>query len=179
MRNSLPVVNLTEATFECIFGRGCDGICCQNGRPPVYPDEVERLDAHLEKFLPHLRPAARRLLEKKGYLSNRRKFDLPMLRVVDSWCVFFHEGCVLHKVGAAEGDAYRYKPSACALFPLAKNGNDEWYIRQRGYENDKWDLFCLDPKASSIPAAESLQPEIALAERFTREQEAEAARAAS
>jgi Fe-S-cluster containining protein len=178
MRRSLPVVNLSEATFDCIFGRGCDGICCQNGRPPIYPDEAERLDAQLKKILPHLRPEARRVLEKQGYLSNRRKFDLPMLRVVDGWCIFFHEGCVLHKVGAAEGDAYLYKPSACALFPLAKNANDEWYVRQWGYENDKWDLFCLNPKASSMPAAQSLQAEIALAERFTREQEEEAERAA-
>jgi Fe-S-cluster containining protein len=179
MRNSLPIVNLSEATFECIFGRGCDGICCQNGRPPVYPDEVERLDAHLHKFLPHLRPEARQLLEKQGYLSGRRKYGLPMLRVVDGWCIFFHEGCVLHKVGAVEGDSYRYKPSACALFPLAKNAKDEWYVRQQGYENEEWHLFCLDPHASSKPAEQALTEEIALAERFTREQEEEARRAAS
>jgi Fe-S-cluster containining protein len=177
MRNSLPVVNLSEATFECIFGRGCDGICCQNGRPPVYPDEAERLDAHLEKFLPHLRPEARRLLEKQGYLSGRRKFGLPMMRVVGGWCLFFNQGCVLHKVGAAEGDKYRYKPSACALFPLAKNDNDQWYVRQQGYAGEKWNLFCLDAQASAKPAAESLEEEIALAERFTREQQ-EAERAA-
>ena len=163
MRNSLPVVNLSEATFECIFGRGCDGICCQNGRPPVYPDEVERLDANLEKFLPHLRPEAG-TLEKQGYLSGRRKFGLPMLRVVDGWCVFFNQGCVLHKVGAAEGDTYRYKPSAGALFPLARNDQDEWYVRQHGYEDEKWDLFCLDPHRHTEPAAESLEEEIRLAE---------------
>jgi hypothetical protein len=169
MRNSLPVINLSEATFECIFGRGCDGICCQNGRPPMYPDEVERLDANLEKFLPHLRPEARQLLGEKGYLSGRRRFDLPMLRVVGDWCIFFHQGCVLHKVGAVEGDKYRYKPAACALFPLARNDQDEWYVRRHGFENEKWDLFCLDPHASTKPAAESLEEEIRLADRFTRE----------
>ncbi len=73
MRSSLPVVNLSEAKFDCIFGRGCDGICCHNGRPPVYPEEIERLDANLDKFLPHLRPEARQVLEKMGYLSGRRK----------------------------------------------------------------------------------------------------------
>ncbi len=177
MRSSLPVVNLAEATYECIFGRGCDGICCRNGRPPIYPDEVERMDANLEKFLPHLRPEARQLVEKHGYLSGRRKYDLPMLRVSGGWCVFFNQGCVLHKVGAAEGDSYRYKPAACALFPLARNAKDEWYVRQYGYENEEWDLFCLHPRASTKPAAESLQHEIALAERYTREQQ-EAERAA-
>lgn len=175
MRSSLPVVNLSEAKFECIFGRGCDGICCQNGRPPVYPDEVERLDANLDRFLPHLRPEARQLVERQGYLSNRRKLDLPMLRVSDGWCVFFNQGCVLHKVGAAEGDIFRYKPAACALFPLARNARDEWYVRQHGYENEEWNLFCLAPQATAKPSAESLQEEIRLAERYTAEQEAEQA----
>jgi hypothetical protein len=166
---SLPVVNLSEARFECIYGRGCDGICCQNGRPGVYPDEVERLDANLAKFLPHLRPGSCQLVEKMGYLSNRRKHGLPMLRVLDGWCVFFHEGCVLHKVGALEGDKYRYKPAACALFPLAKNDQGEWYVRQRGYEDEDWNLFCLDPASSPMPAAESLRGEVALAARYDAE----------
>jgi Fe-S-cluster containining protein len=172
MLSSLPVINLSEAKFECVYGRGCDGICCQNGRPGVYPEEVERLDADLARFLPELRPEARRLIEKDGYLSGRQKGGLPMLRVVDGWCVFFHKGCVLHKVGAAEGDKYRYKPAACALFPLGRRETGEWYVRQRGYEDEEWDLFCLDPKASPVPAAQSLQEEVRLAERYTAEEEA-------
>jgi Fe-S-cluster containining protein len=178
MRSSLPVVNLSEAKFECIFGRGCDGICCRNGRPPMYPEEIELLDANLDKILPHLLPQARQLVEQKGYLSERQKTGLPMLRVLDGWCVFFHQGCVLHKVGAAEGDSYRYKPAACALFPLARNDKNEWYVRQHGYEDEKWNLFCLDPRATSLPAAESLQEEIRLAERYTAEEAKPSERAA-
>jgi hypothetical protein len=170
MGTSLPVVNLSEAHFECIYGRGCDGICCQNGRPGVYPEEVARIDANLNKFLPELRPAARKVVAKEGYLSNRRKGGLPMLRVVAGWCVFFHQGCVLHKVGAAEGDKYRYKPAPCALFPLARNDSDEWYVRQWGVEGEEWELFCLDPQRSPVPAATSLHEEIALAERCSAEE---------
>jgi hypothetical protein len=77
---------------------------------------------------------------------------------------------MLHKVGAAEGDTYRYKPTACALFPLARNGADEWYVRQKGYENEKWDPFCLDPHTISKPAAESLQREIRLAKKYVAEE---------
>ena len=172
MAHSLPVINLSEAKFDCIYGRGCDGICCQNGRPGVYPEEVRRLDDNLHKFLPELRPEARAVVARDGYLSRRRKGGLPMLRVVGGWCVFFHRGCVLHKVGAAEGDSYRYKPAACALFPLARNANDDWYVRQQGYEGETWNLFCLDPNATSVPAAETLQAEIRLAERYTAEEAA-------
>jgi hypothetical protein len=177
MATSLPVINLSEATFDCIYGRGCDGICCQNGRPGVYPDEEARIGKNLRKFLPHLRPEARTLIEKSGYLSKRRKGGLPMLRVVGGWCVFFHEGCVLHKVGATEGDKYRYKPAPCALFPLAKNDKDEWYVRQWGVESEEWDVFCLNPQASPRPAAESLAEEMALAARYDREAAREARKA--
>jgi hypothetical protein len=95
--------------------------------------------------------------------------------VVEGWCIFFHNGCVLHKLGAAEGDPYRYKPAACALFPLARNDRDEWYVRQLGYEQEKWKLFCLDPRASSKPVAQSLEEEIRLAEQYTREEQAQQA----
>jgi Fe-S-cluster containining protein len=174
MEASLPVINLQEAKFECIFGRGCDGICCQNGRPGMYPDDIQRVTADLPKFLPHLRPEARKIVEEDGYVSRRQRHGLPMLRVVDGWCVFFNKGCVLHKVGAAEGDSYRYKPAACALFPLARDEHDRWYVRQQGYQTEQWNLFCLDPHATPVAAAASLKAEIALAEHYTR-QENEAA----
>jgi hypothetical protein len=176
MLNSLPVLNLAEAKYECIYGRGCDGICCQNGRPGTYPEEVARIDQNLDKFLPHLRPEARRVVEAEGYLSRRRKMGLPMLRVAKGWCVFFNQGCVLHKVGAEEGDAYRYKPSLCALFPLAKDEKGRWYVRQHNYKGEAWDLFCLDPNASPLPAADSLQAEMAMARRFDAEEAARAAK---
>src|SRR5438132_9082581 len=148
MAGSLPVINLSDAKFECTYGRGCEGLCCQNGRPGVNSEEIERLEDNLPKFLPHLRSEARQLIAERGYLSNRRKEGLPMLRVVEGWCVFFNQGCVLHKVGAAEGDAYRYKPAPCALFPLDKDEKGRWYVRQWDYKGEAWDLFCLDPKAS-------------------------------
>lgn len=166
MKNALPIVNLHEARYECIYGRGCDGICCQNGRPSVWPEEVERLDANLARVLAELRPEARMLVEKEGYLSRRRKQGLPMVRVVGGWCVFFNKGCTLHKVGAAEGDPYRYKPVQCALFPLDKDDSGEWYVRQWGYRGEEWDLFCLNPNASTRPAGQSLVFEIDLAKRF-------------
>jgi hypothetical protein len=169
MAKSLPVVNLSEATFECIFGRGCDGICCQNGRPGLYPDEQDRIAGNLAKFMPELRPEAKALIEASGCLSNRRKHGLPMLRVIGGWCVFFNQGCVLHKVGAVEGDKYRYKPAECSLFPLAKNAAGDWYVRQHGYEDEEWDLFCLSPAHSTVPASESLREEIALGRRYDAE----------
>jgi hypothetical protein len=170
-KRHFDIVNLAEARFECIFGRGCNGICCQCGRPLIYPEEVELLDANMAKFLPLLRPKARKMVEKAGCMSGRRRLGLPLLRVVDWWCVFFHQGCVLHQVGAAEGNKFRYKPAVCALFPIQQDQRDHWYIRQAGFQGEKWYLFCLDPNSTAVPAAQSLRDEIALARRFAEEAE--------
>jgi hypothetical protein len=177
MVGSLPVINLSEAKYECVYGRGCDGICCRNGRPSVEPEESARIAENLGKFLPHLRPEARALIEREGYLSRRTRLGLPMIRVQGGWCVFFHQGCVLHKVGAEEGDKYRYKPAPCALFPLARDEHDRWYVRQWGYKNEEWDVFCLNPAASPASAAESLRDEVELARVFTELEQREPAQA--
>lgn len=169
MSRSLPVVNLAEARFECTFGRGCDGLCCRQGRPVIYPEEASLLDDHLTHFLPHLREPARTVVKQQGYLSRRMHLGLPTARVADGWCVFFNQGCVLHKLGAAEGDSNRYKPAACALFPLARDDQDRWYVRQKGYEGEKWELFCLDPNNSPMPASESLRTEVRLAAVYDEE----------
>jgi Fe-S-cluster containining protein len=160
---SLPVVNLATAKFECIFGRGCEGICCKNGRPSVDQAEQKRIAKVLKRTLPHLRPEALALVKKEGFTSRRTKLGMPMLRVARGWCVFFNQGCVLHKIGAEDGDSYRYKPSQCALFPLDKTDKGQWFVRQWGYEDEQWDLFCLNPNASNVPASQSLKAEIELA----------------
>ena len=162
----LTVLNLDSARFDCTFGRGCDGVCCRNGRPLVYPEEARRIDEHLHRILPLLRPEARAVVAAEGYLSRRRKAGQTMVRVAAGWCVFFNQGCTLHRLGAAEGAAFRYKPWVCAVFPLAKDQRDRWYVRQKGYKRELWDLACLDPGSSAVPAAVSLQQEMTLVDEW-------------
>jgi hypothetical protein len=163
MQFTLPVVNINEARFECTYGRGCEGLCCRESRPPLDPAEVDRITANLHKFLPLLRPAARSLVRRKGYLSGYRYQGQPTIRVAERWCVFFNRGCVLHQVGESEGDKNRYKPVVCALFPLELDDNDRWFVRQKGFNGEKWDLPCLDPTSTDVPAAESLEAELGVA----------------
>lgn len=166
MDHELPVVNLATATYECTFGRGCDGICCREGRPLVYADEIARLGQNLPNFLPAMRPEAAKVATRKGFLSGRKRLGEELMRVVGGWCIFFHRGCVLHQVGMAEGDKFRYKPAVCSLFPIQKDEHDRWYVRQTGFQREQWDLFCLDPANSTRPAAETLREELALARHF-------------
>ena len=166
-----PVLNLADAKFDCTFGRGCDGVCCRHGKPPVYEEEGKRLVASLERFLPELRPEAAAAIRKTGLFSAETKAGQPTLRVAGGWCVFFNAGCVLHRIGEAEGDKYRYKPAICALFPLTKDRRGEdWKVRQKGYDGEVWDLPCLDPAISVTPATESLEVEVAMAQRFSDEE---------
>jgi hypothetical protein len=48
------------------------------------------------------------------------------------------------------------------VFPLAKDPRGRWYVRQKGYQGEIWDLACLDPASTSVPASQSLQRETAL-----------------
>lgn len=165
----LPVLNLGEARFECTFGRGCDGICCRNGRPPVTAEESERIRGNLSKLLPMMRPEAAAVVERDGFTSRRRKSGGPMLRVVKGWCVFFRAGCVLHRAGVEEGDKFRYKPFVCSVFPLEKDERVGWYVRQKGFRNEIWDLFCLDGSKTTASAAETLGEELSLIARAAGE----------
>ena len=165
---SLTVLNAESARFECTFGRGCEGVCCRDGRPPVYSEEARLIDEHLHRILPLLRPEARAVVDKGGFLSRRQKAGQPMARVVAGWCVFFNQGCALHRLGAAEGAAFRYKPGVCAMFPLAKDQRDRWYVRQKGYKGESWDLACLDPRSTAVPAAKSLLQETKLVEEWEK-----------
>ena len=160
----IDVANLATAHFDCVYP-SCGGICCMNGRPAVEAREEAAIRANLGRFLPHLRPAARRAIERSGFLSNLAKDEkegLPTLKVSQGWCAFWKDGCVLHQVGASEGDRFKYKPWRCALFPLKRDRKSgDWHVRQRGERGEAWDLFCLSPGESPKTADTTLEAEVA------------------
>ncbi len=159
----IEIEGLAAAKFDCVYPT-CGGICCKNGRPSIERLERERIAKNLAKFLPHLRPEARRKIEREGFTTKRTKEGLPMLATIGGWCVFANEGCVLHKVGATEGDRFKYKPWRCAVFPLERNPKTKrWHVRQWGTKGEGWDLFCLNPKESPKSAAKTLAGEIEFA----------------
>ena len=167
-----PIENLQQARFECVFPT-CGGVCCRNGRPPVTPAEAERIEQNLPKLLPHLRPDARRAIQRSGWLTQRRKEGNRTLAVQGGWCVFANDGCVLHKVGAQEGDKWRYKPWHCVAFPLTREKRGApWYVRQWKQRGEAWDVFCLNPDESPKSAAETLRDEVAFARELDEGTEA-------
>ena len=163
-RVALTVINGDTARFECTYGRGCEGICCQQGRPPVDARQQAEIDGLRERWFPLLRPEARSLVERDGWLSRRVKAGDRMVRVAAKWCVFFNKGCVLHTLGAEDGNPMGYKPEACALFPLEKDDKGNWFVRQKGFKGEEWnELFCLAGKRETPLAVNSLASEMELA----------------
>ena len=161
---SLSVLNADTARFECVWP-GCGGACCRESRPPVSPGEAERIAKVVPRVLDRLRPAARRVVERGAWITKRVKEGRPMLAIAERYCVFYNEGCVLHVLGASEGDKNKYKPGTCITFPLDRDEHDRWYVRQHGIEGEQWtELACLDPDASDKLAIETLRDEIAFAE---------------
>jgi hypothetical protein len=163
----VEIEGLDSARFDCVYP-SCGGICCVNGRPPLEAGEAERIEQNLAKFLPLLRPEARERIVEKGHLTKRRKEGLPALAVSKGWCVFFNEGCVLHKVGAEEGDKWKYKPWRCIAFPLERTRPGRWHVRQWKHRGEAWDLFCLNPEESKKTPRATLREEV----QFVRDLEA-------
>lgn len=163
-RRGLPVLNLESATFTCVWP-SCGGACCKDGRPPVTPGEEARIREVIPRVLHLLRPRARAVVERDKWITARRKQGHHALAVAAGYCVFYSEGCALQRLGTPEGDKNKYRPAACVTFPLDRSEHDEWFVRQRGYKGEVWDLDCLDPSASTQPAEESLKEEVAFAER--------------
>ena len=161
-----PILNSAEARFECTYGRGCAGLCCRNGRPAVTETDRAWIEKALKRVLPRMREVARKVVEREGYLSRRKKAGKPMIRVAEEWCVFFNRGCTLHAVGAEQGTPWRFKPSTCILFPLDRTKDGQWYVRQRGFRGEQWDLPCLDPEASGVRAVDSLRTELRYARQL-------------
>ena len=156
------LINLDTARYRCHFPT-CGGTCCKNGRPGLTPAESALIRKNLHKFLPLLKPQAAAKIRKTGFVTRRIKEGLPTMALFQGWCIFNHEGCVLQKVGMAEGEKWKYKPHLCVLFPLCYDHHKKhWYVRQKGFHGEVWDVFCLErTPQETTPARESLKEEIA------------------
>jgi hypothetical protein len=139
------ISNLDTASFRCVFP-SCGGVCCRGSRPPVEPAEEARIAKVLPKVLPHMRPEAQAAVGKRGFVTNRVKSGRKMISISNEYCVFYNDGCVLHRLGGAEGDTTKYKPWVCTAFPLDQGNDGQWEVRQWGRKGEVWDLFCLNPK---------------------------------
>lgn len=166
-RVPLTLLNGDTARFECLYNRGCEGSCCKNGRPPVSLEQQQRIEGSRHRWLPLLRVKARGRVEREGWLGRRIKAGERMVRVEGQWCVFFNNGCVLHSLEDGESGQRSLKPEACALFPLEKAPQGQWFVRQHGFRGEQWgELACLAGKPETPLGIFTLTGEMKLAEEL-------------
>ena len=91
MDHGLPILNAATATFECTYGRGCEGVCCQEAVRRSNRKNGSESTLILPRLLPLLRPEAQSVVRKRGYLSSRQRFGHPIARNAAGWCVFFNQ----------------------------------------------------------------------------------------
>ena len=172
MDGGLPIVNLDEARFECTFGRGCDGVCCKEGRPLVYPDEVGRIAEALEKLQVEAPPRGPGGRGEEGVPQRPASPGPPRPAQRRRLVPVLPRGMPPAPTRAGGRGQVPVQAGRLLLFPIQQDEHDRWYIRQRGFHRETWDLFCLDPRIHPRPAAETLVEEIALAKRFDDEAKA-------
>ena len=124
IKDSLVSLDVVERYFECDLDT-CLGECCIEGDAgaPLLPEEKERLDALLQKVMPHLSPAAQKVAQEQGASYVDEEGDLVTSIVNGKDCIFttYAPGgkclCILEKL-RREGHDEFFKPISCSLYPI-------------------------------------------------------------
>lgn len=124
IKDTLVSLDLIERFFVCDLDV-CLGQCCIDGDAgaPLLPEEKRAIDENIDKILPLVNPAARKIIEEEGSSYVDEEGDLVTQIVGGRDCVFttYAEGgkclCALEK-GYREGILPHLKPSSCHLYPV-------------------------------------------------------------
>lgn len=131
INDTLVSLDLIERYFVCDLAV-CKGQCCIDGDEgaPLLPEEKDDIEKNIQKILPLLTPAGKKVIQEEGCSYIDREGDLVTTLIEGRNCAFSiysDEGtclCALEK-GYREGLLPDLKPSSCSLYPvrLQKVGN--------------------------------------------------------
>lgn len=129
--------------WECIFGRGCEGIdarrpdagCCVHGAHFADRKDRKRVATWVDRLTPDLWQN-HRTGTRKGW--TEREDGADKTRVVKGACIFHNDadfaggyGCALHHLAIKEGVSFiETKPDVCWQLPLRRS------YETRTYEDD-------------------------------------------
>ncbi len=123
--------------WECIFGRGCQGVltgptpelvqgCCSYGAHFTNADDLARVKAAARALTPHQWQFADRA--RHGGVARRNAEGVTVTRMVEGACIFLNRpgfaggpGCALHSAALQRGQApMDLKPDVCWQLPLRR-----------------------------------------------------------
>jgi hypothetical protein len=138
-RTWLVDVTFLESGWQCIYGRGCEGVltepspelvqgCCSYGAHFTGEEDARRVEAAAAKLTDE-QWQFRDVSARRGGPLRRSKSRPVTTRLVDGACIFLNRpgylsgaGCALHKAALDHGVApLTLKPDVCWQLPLRRD----------------------------------------------------------
>ena len=121
----------------------CKGACCieGDGGAPVTEEEIQIIEANLEKIRPFMRPEGIKAIEAQGVVYHDQDFEPATTLVNGAECafVFFDAAgiakCAIEKA-QREGHIDFPKPISCHLYPIRTKKFQDY----TALNYEKWDI---------------------------------------
>ena len=142
IQDKIVSTQIFERQFVCDL-TACKGACCieGNGGAPVTKEEVDIMEANLDKILPYMRPEGIEAVEAQGVVYEDEDFEPATTLVKGKECAFVYfdhtntAKCAIEKAHR-EGQIDFIKPISCHLYPIRTKKFDQY----TALNYEKWDI---------------------------------------
>jgi hypothetical protein len=142
IQDKIVSTQIFERQFVCDLN-ACKGACCieGNGGAPVTKEEVDIIEANLDKVLPYMRPEGIAAIEAQGVVYEDEDFEPATTLVNGKECAFVYfdqtntAKCAIEKAHR-EGQIDFIKPISCHLYPIRTKQFNEY----TALNYEKWDI---------------------------------------
>jgi hypothetical protein len=142
IQDKIVSTQIFERQFVCDL-TACKGACCieGNGGAPVTKEEVDIIEANLDKVLPYMRPEGIAAIEAQGVVYEDEDFEPATTLVNGKECAFVYfdqtntTKCAIEKAHR-EGQIDFIKPISCHLYPIRTKQFNEY----TALNYEKWDI---------------------------------------
>jgi hypothetical protein len=142
IKDKIVSTQIFERQFVCDLN-ACKGACCieGDGGAPVTKEEIQIIEANLEKIRPFMRPEGIEAIEAQGVVYHDQDFEPATTLVNGAECafVFFDAAgiakCAIEKA-QREGHIDFPKPISCHLYPIRTKKFQDY----TALNYEKWDI---------------------------------------
>jgi hypothetical protein len=142
IQDKIVSTQIFERQFVCDL-TACKGACCieGNGGAPVTKEEVDIMEANLDKIRPYMRPEGIAAIEAQGVVYDDEDFEPATTLVNNKECAFVYfdqtntAKCAIEKAHR-EGQIDFIKPISCHLYPIRTKQFNEY----TALNYEKWDI---------------------------------------
>jgi hypothetical protein len=167
-------VTFLASGWECIFGRGCQGVltgpapelehgCCDYGAHFTGEDDVRRVERQAARLTAEQWQCKKQAKQRGGPIRQKKKAGEFVSRLVDEACIFLNRpgfpggpGCALHRAALEAGERpLDWKPDVCWQLPLRRSDETdphghvtstirEWKRRDWGPGGQEFHWWCTE-----------------------------------